>query len=246
MAQYGRTSFSRRQQCSDRHYRQAAERYTPVAKARPRWYNDSMIDSQKSDERAEVQVTSDAATSQPASEDATPLRKPGFGEIILPLVVAPVVLLIDQLSKRYVEANIPLYTSWAPFPTLANIFQFTHTANTGAVFGLFQGTSMFFAVLAIIVASGIIYFSLTLPGGQWLLRLALGLQLGGALGNLTDRLRIGHVTDFIDIGPWYIFNVADMALIGGIILFGVVLIRDERRNAAAAASTPRPADTQER
>lgn len=204
-----------------------------------------MIDSHESDERVEQQVASDATPQQPAPEGATPPRKPGPGEIILPLIVAPIVLLIDQLTKRYVEANIPLYTSWAPFPGLEGIIQFTHTANTGAVFGLFQGTSMFFAALAIIVATGIVYFSLTLPGGQWLLRLALGLQLGGALGNLTDRLRIGHVTDFIDIGPWYIFNVADMALIGGIILFAIVIIRDERRNAAAPATTLHPVDTQE-
>lgn len=202
-----------------------------------------MIDSEESDERLEEQGPASAVL-DPAPESAPPVRKPGMGEIMLPLIVAPIILLIDQITKRLVEANIPLYTSWAPIPGLESVIQFTHTANTGAVFGLFQGTSMFFAALAMVVAAGIVYFSLTLPGGQWLLRLALGLQLGGALGNLTDRLRIGHVTDFIDIGPWYIFNVADMALIGGIILFGIVLIRDERRQ-AAAASPLYPAESRE-
>ncbi|HRO90355.1 MAG TPA: signal peptidase II, partial [Promineifilum sp.] len=131
-------------------------------------------------------------------------------------------------------------------PGLENLFRITHTANTGAVFGLFQGTGMFFAGLAIIVAVAILYINYTLPGKQWLLRLALGLQLGGALGNMIDRFRQGHVTDFIDIGPWYIFNVADMALVGGVILFGIVLIRDERNTRKNAPIPVNSLDNQER
>jgi signal peptidase II len=97
------------------------------------------------------------------------------------------------------------------------------------VFGLFQGTGMFFAILAVFVIGAIIYFNFTLPGDQWLLRIAIGLQLGGAIGNLVDRLRQdGHVTDFIDIGPWYIFNLADLAIVSGVILFGWVILRDHR------------------
>ena len=86
---------------------------------------------------------------------------------------------------------------------------------------------------------------MTLPGGQWLLRLALGLQLGGRWATLTDRLRQGHVTDFIDVGPWYIFNVADMASSAALFLFGIVLIRDERQARKAALSNLHPVDSQE-
>ena len=175
----------------------------------------------------------------------SPTRKPSLGEKLLPFFIMGLVLALDQSSKYLVETRIPLYGYWAPLPSLENVIRFTHTANSGAVFGLFQGTGMFFAVLAVIVAGAIIYFNVTLPGGQWLLRLALGLQLGGALGNLTDRLRQGHVTDFIDIGPWYIFNVADMAIVGGVILFGIVLIRDERQARQAALPDMQPADSQE-
>lgn len=175
-----------------------------------------------------------------------PLPRPGLFERALPILIMAVVLLLDQVSKNLVETRIPLYGYWAPFPALEGFFRITHTANTGAVFGLFQGTSMFFAILAIIVAGAIVYFNLTLPGGQWLLRLALGLQLGGALGNLTDRLRQGHVTDFIDIGPWYIFNVADMAIVGGVILFGVVILRDGwEENKSVKPSTLHPVDPPE-
>ena len=140
----------------------------------------------------------------PAVAATPPLPKPRLGEILFPFLVTGTVLLIDQVTKNLVETRIPLYSYWAPIPALANIFRITHTANTGAVFGLFQGSGWFFAILAVVVASAIVYFNVTLPGRQWLLRLALGLQLGGALGNLTDRLRQGHVTDFIDVGPWYL------------------------------------------
>lgn len=181
-------------------------------------------------------------TSSPPTEVILP--KPSFGERLLPFLVMGFILLLDQLSKYLVETRIPIYGYWAPIPALSGLLRFTHTANNGAVFGLFQGTGMFFAALAFVVAGAIIYFNMTLPGGQWLLRLALGLQLGGALGNLVDRLRQGHVTDFIDVGPWYIFNVADMAIVGGVILFGIVLLRDGRRENAKAAAL-HPADTKD-
>ncbi len=181
----------------------------------------------------------------PPATAEPPLPKARLGELLLPLLVMAVVLILDQVSKNLVETRIPLYGYWAPIPALADWFRITHTGNTGAVFGLFQGTGMFFAALAVVVSIAIIYFNLTLPGGQWLLRLALGLQLGGALGNMTDRLRQGHVTDFIDVGPWYIFNVADMAIVSGVILFAIVMLRDMRRESAEKSPALKPVDTQE-
>jgi signal peptidase II len=216
-----------------------------LPKSRAGWYNETMIDpTDNAAEAADRSPAMDAPNS--AAPKEIPLPRPGLFERALPILIMAVVLLLDQVTKRLVETRIPLYGEWTPFPALAEIFRITHTANTGAVFGLFQGTSMFFAILAIIVAGAIVYFNLTLPGGQWLLRLALGLQLGGALGNLTDRLRQGHVTDFIDIGPWYIFNVADMAIVSGVILFGIVILRDGwEENKAAKPSALHPADPPE-
>ena len=216
-----------------------------MAKASQDWYNGVMIeqDDEMGLEDGSVQLVYAAEPADVPAEPST--RKASLGEKLLPFLIMALVLLLDQLSKYLVETRIPLYSYWAPIPGLENVIRFTHTANSGAVFGLFQGTGMFFAVLAVIVAGAIIYFNVTLPGGQWLLRLALGLQLGGALGNLVDRLRQGHVTDFIDIGPWYIFNVADMAIVGGVILFGIVLIRDERQARKVALSDLQPVDSQE-
>lgn len=205
-----------------------------------------MIDPQEqaTSEERENTPSSFADTNYPS---ATPTEgKPGIFEIVLPLLIMAVVLLLDQGSKYLVETRIPLYGYWAPIPGLENIVRFTHTANTGAVFGLFQGTGMFFAGLAIVVAAAIVYINHTLPGKQWLLRVALGLQLGGALGNMIDRFRQGHVTDFIDIGPWYIFNVADMAIVGGVIVFAIALIRDEREARRKNAVPIKTLDTQER
>ena len=212
-----------------------------MAKASQDWYNDVMIE-QPDEKGLENNTERPMYAVEPAER---PALKPGLGAKLLPFLIMGLVLSLDQLSKYLVETRIPLYGYWAPIPGLENVLRFTHTANSGAVFGLFQGTGMFFAVLAVIVAGAIVYFNVTLPGGQWLLRLALGLQLGGALGNLTDRLRQGHVTDFIDVGPWYIFNVADMAIVGGVILFGIVLIRDERQARKAALSNLHPVDSQE-
>ena len=181
----------------------------------------------------------------PPTPAEPPLPKASLGELLLPILVMGAVLILDQVSKNVVETRIPLYGYWAPIPALAEWFRITHTGNTGAVFGLFQGSGMYFAALAVVVSIAIVYFNITLPGGQWLLRLALGLQLGGALGNMIDRLRQGHVTDFIDFGPFYIFNVADIAIVSGVILFAFVMLRDMRRESAAKEPAFKTADTQE-
>lgn len=190
----------------------------------------------------------EAINALPLEQDTQPdtvdeVTRASWAERLLPFVIMAGVLAADQLSKYMVETRIPLYGVWAPIPSLEGLFRIVHTSNSGAVFGLFQGTGAFFAVLAIIVVVAIIYFNFTLPAGQWLLRIALGLQLGGAIGNLTDRLRSGgHVTDFIDIGPWYIFNLADLAIVSGVILFGWVMWQENRKLKPAEESAPIPSN----
>ncbi len=153
------------------------------------------------------------------------------------LVVTAVVLVFDQFSKYIVEAHLPLYTSWTPWPAFAHLFQFTHATNTGAAFGLFPGGSLFFTVVAVIVSLFILFYNHTLPGGQRVLRLGLGLQMGGALGNLIDRLRLGHVTDFLDFGPWPVFNLADMAIVTGVVVLALLMLQEWRVEAAQKRQT---------
>jgi signal peptidase II len=154
--------------------------------------------------------------------------------------VAGLVLIIDFLSKEIIRNNLPLYTYWAPYPSLEQFFRFTHTSNTGVAFGLFQNANLFFAIFASIVSIGIIIFNQKLEPGNALLRIALGLQLGGALGNLLDRILFGSVTDFLDFGPWPVFNIADAAVVAGVILMAYVLLQEERQNEAVSNKVESP------
>ncbi len=148
------------------------------------------------------------------------------------LLVAGIALAADIITKRIVEAQIPLYTS---IPVIGFYLSWTHTQNTGAAFSLFQNGGVFFIVVALVVSAVILYYAPRLPAGDWLARVALGLQLGGAIGNLLDRLRQGYVTDFIhfqipEIGfDWPVFNIADSAIVVGVILLiAASLLRDNK------------------
>lgn len=155
------------------------------------------------------------------------------------LILAGIVLLLDQPSKRFIEQWLPIGQSWAPYPDYAHLFQITHTFNTGGVFGILQGWNEVIALVAVFVTGFILIYSWLLPAGHLLLRTALGLQLGGALGNLIDRMRLGHVTDFMDFGPWPVWNVADLAIVSGAVLLGIVLLQEslaERRKREQAES----------
>jgi signal peptidase II len=137
------------------------------------------------------------------------------------LSVALICVLIDQVTKRIVEANIEL---WSTVPFIDPYLNWTRTQNFGASFGLFQNGGLFFVFVAIIVAGVILYYAPRLPVNDKLSRVALGLQLGGAVGNVIDRLRQGYVTDFIhfripQIGfDWPVSNFADIFIVSGVIL----------------------------
>jgi signal peptidase II len=172
-----------------------------------------------------------------------------ISERMILFIVALLAIGIDQYSKFLIETNLDLFEVYAPIPSLEPYFRIFHIANTGSAFGLFAGGGSIFRYLAIFVSLGIIYYNQVLPGRQRLLRLALGLQMGGALGNMIDRFRIGQVTDFIDIGPWYIFNLADLAVVSGAVIFGWLLWQEGRELRAAQKQEsevpPEPAYTEQ-
>lgn len=110
-------------------------------------------------------------------------------------------------------------------PVVPGIFHITYVRNAGAAFGLFQHqTGLFVAVTAVVIAL-IVLYGRQAARGQPLLALALGLQLGGAVGNLVDRLRGGTVVDFLDFRVWPVFNLADSAIVIGGALFAWFLLR---------------------
>jgi len=151
--------------------------------------------------------------------------------LLLALIVAAVVSL-DQLSKSWVAAWLPEGHWWSPWSgEAAEIFRITHTTNSGAAFGLFPNQGSLFILIAIVVVIAIVIYYRHLPAEDWLIRISLGLQLGGAIGNLTDRLRFGYVVDFIDISFWPIFNLADASITIGVLLIIYQLWRMERAKA---------------
>ncbi len=165
---------------------------------------------------------------------------------VTPLVAA-VVVLLDQWSKSLIERNIPLWGAYAPFPALEPWFKLVHYTNTGAAFGLLQGQATLFIAIAVIVIVGVLIFSRQLPSDSWAVRVCLGLQLGGAAGNLIDRLhQEGQVTDFLlfslpvgdRVYQWPAFNVADSSIVVGTILLGFIILRAEQGKARVSASSP--------
>jgi signal peptidase II len=121
-------------------------------------------------------------------------------------------IVLDQLTKWLTIQNLAVGQSWPE----TGFFRFTHAWNTGTAFSLFQGQGdiLTWVSLGAVVILTWIYRSIDNP--SWLLRIAFGMQFGGAIGNIIDRVRIGHVTDFIDVGPWPIFNIADSSIVIGI------------------------------
>lgn len=144
------------------------------------------------------------------------------------ILITGVIVAIDQLTKWLVVSRLALYESWAPIAQLEPYFVITHTSNTGAAFGMFPSGSQIFKVIGVVVSLAIIYYYHQLPAGAWWMRVALGLQLGGAVGNLTDRFRQGgHVTDFLRFFDFPIFNVADSSIVVGVgILIFLMLLED--------------------
>jgi signal peptidase II len=154
---------------------------------------------------------------------------------VVPLV-ALVVVVLDQWTKSLIKANIPLNGSYAPFPALQPYFNLVHWPNTGAAFGLLQGQGSLFVVIALVVIGAVLVYARYLPTDSWAVKLCLGLQLGGAIGNnLIDRVTQGHVTDFLlftlPIGGrvfmWPAWNVADGCIVVGTILLVILLLRAE-------------------
>jgi signal peptidase II len=154
-------------------------------------------------------------------------------DILVLLTTAALVLLVDQVSKYFVTAWLEEGQSWDIRPWLAPFFRVTYVTNTGVSFGLFPQWGRFAIVVAAVVIVAIIVYYRHLPDGQWLIRIALGLQLGGAIGNnLVDRLRQGYVVDFIDLNfwplrNWPIFNLADTAVVAGVTVLALVMLWEE-------------------
>ena len=139
-------------------------------------------------------------------------------------VIIPIGLLIvilDQLTKYIIKHNFRLNES---IPIIKNILHLTYITNTGSAFGLFKGLNWFFILFSIIVVIAIFYYlKKAVKNNEKLTQFAVGLLLGGTIGNLIDRIAYGAVIDFIDFRIWPVFNVADSAVTISVVLLITLL-----------------------
>jgi signal peptidase II len=146
-------------------------------------------------------------------------------------LIAVAVFALDQVTKLIVRATLDPGEAWPDRDWVLNI---VNVSNSGAAFGMLQGQTVFLVVTSIVGVAAIVLYYLYPPMEHGLLRLALGLQLGGAAGNLIDRVRTGEVTDFVNFSFWPAFNVADSAISIGVVTilyFFLVVEGDRARNA---------------
>ncbi len=167
----------------------------------------------------------------------------------LPLVlITGSIILLDQYTKSIIRSNLALQETWMPWAWLAPYARIVHWYNTGVAFGMFQNGNLIFSILAGMVSIAILFVYPRIPRQERILRVATCMMLAGALGNLIDRVTIGHVTDFISIGSFAVFNVADMSITCGVgvLVLGVWL--QERRDRKPSEKNPpiSPADGEEK
>ena len=140
-------------------------------------------------------------------------------------LTALLIVAADQLSKMWIRGSLPDGQSLP----IVGFLKWTHVHNTGGAVGLFQGQSFPLTIVAcegvvvLLVYALIVYRRFPFLNNM-LGKFALGLVLGGTIGNLIDRLRFGYVTDFIDVGFWPTFNIADSSVVVGVIIFAFSLL----------------------
>src|SRR5690554_3301778 len=115
-------------------------------------------------------------------------------------------------------------TLYESIPLIPNAFHLTYIENPGAAFGLLANQRIFFVIITTVILGVILYFYYNLKGKHFLLRISLGMVVGGAIGNLIDRIRLGAVTDFFDFRIWPVFNIADSAIALGMIYIAYQLL----------------------
>lgn len=146
------------------------------------------------------------------------------------LLLALVVMAADQAAKYYIQTHM---TPGMSIPVINNVFHITYVLNPGAAFGILQHRTWFFVLIAVLLFAAAVYYYPRIPAGYRWLRLGMGLLLGGAAGNVIDRLQTGYVVDFFDFRIWPVFNVADTAIVVGVglIIYSIILPRGKEGEA---------------
>ena len=175
--------------------------------------------------------------------------------LLLFLGLGAVVVVADQVSKAWVNGSFALSRASdvvagplaAPTPVLGDFVRIAKGYNNGAIFSLFGASASIFAVGSLIAIAAIVWFEVARGGRtSWWVTVALGLLLGGATGNLIDRVRLGYVIDFVDMGigtwRWYTFNVADASISVSIVMLLLAGLVGDGGGAADAGEPARTGD----
>lgn len=166
-------------------------------------------------------------------------------------LIAALVVALDQMSKAWIAGN---FVSHQVQPLIEGFLRLRYTQNTGAAFGSFQGWTLLLTLVSTLILGAIIVWAWRLDGGHRFTPLALGLIVGGALGNLIDRLRLGYVVDFIEVNglsielsnrryTFPVFNVADSAITVGVILLMALMIFGKQEAPTASKGDGGVSDT---
>ncbi len=131
------------------------------------------------------------------------------------------IVLMDQISKIIVQNHFALGES---IPVIPNIFHLTYVQNVGAAFGIFKYQRNFFIFVTTAIIIGIFIFTLIWPKLHHVILYSFTFIIGGAIGNLLDRIRLGYVIDFFDFQIWPVFNIADISIVAGTMLLAYYLI----------------------
>ena len=146
-------------------------------------------------------------------------KKPFYKNQLI-LIIVFVSFSADQLSKILINSFLPLGES---IPD-EGFFRLTHISNSGTIWGLFPEQTFALIIGSFLGIGLLLYLYYKIASSSPLISISIGLQFGGALGNLIDRIRLGYVVDFIDVGAWPIFNLADSSIVTGIAMLVFILL----------------------
>lgn len=155
-------------------------------------------------------------------------------------IISTVVIALDQITKILTKKNMFLGQSEE---VLGDFLRYTYIQNPGMAFGIQIGNKTLFTIFSILASIVVFVYLIRTRGDQVFVKLALALILGGAIGNLIDRVLYGAVVDFIDVGigqmRWPVFNIADSAVsVGMVILVGIILFEPKEQAKLKEASQP--------
>jgi signal peptidase II len=159
--------------------------------------------------------------------------------IALPLLIVAVIISADQFAKWLVTSELGPGQPNHRHELLGSVLAVDYVENTGAAFGVLQGQTGILTAVALFVLLGLIISYRRVPDPSLFLSIGLGLLLGGAVGNLIDRFRLGYVVDFVAVGIWPKFNVADSAITIGVLLLAVQFWRGEATRNEPAPDAPK-------